>query len=353
MGVLVVNGFHVLRRALAAIVPACLLVVASCVLPPDTWRDTNLNLEIGDGAWEPTRGAAIDVGCGPPGICLAVRRVDTVPGQATVTERWDGSMWMPDTTAPPLSQGGCATARICAGITANGVAGWNGVAWQQLTDSQLWGPSPGMPRYNQAISCGADGCVVIDSGRTAVWNGSAWRNPSAPVAASRLSCVSTSWCLAAGASGAVSRWQGTAWSTAADISHPGDGVIVTAVTCWRVDGCAVAASLARLPLPGEPPTPADASLYQWNGTALIPGVSLGGALDLACSSANQCIAVRGAQVPLVNNSTGWQERPLGSEGSGSGPAYHLAAASCSPGWCMAAGQRGSKAAAFRFTFGAS
>jgi hypothetical protein len=345
----VVFSARLLRRVPAVAVAAALLAAMSCGAPMQ-WE--NLNLRYYGDLPRPLRGTITDATCGIERTCLVLQSAPGSPG--TIPHAWTGIGWTVPAAGPPLTKVSCGMANRCAAITADGVAGWDGTRWQNVTAGALWGElAPGLGRYDTAVSCGLGWWVAIDSGRTATWDGLRWTASTSRVWARDLSCSGPEFCLAAGGSGDVSRWDGATWSTVARISHPGDGVGITAVSCWDSTGCVVAGRIGRMPLPGEPfpPTGGD-FLFWWNGTTLMEGTAVAGALDVACTFPQRCIAVRGQQPPLVFTDTERREPPVVLTGS---PAPTLTTVTCTTDMCLAGGHTGegstAMAVVYRWNFG--
>jgi hypothetical protein len=111
------------------------------------------------------------------------------------------------------------------------------------------------------------------------------------------------------------------------------------VSCWSSDGCVVAGTIPRMPVPGEPsPPPGNDFLYWWDGTALVAGTAIPGTRDVACTFPKRCVAVRGEQTPLLFSDSEQREPPLPP--ANGDPAPELTMATCTTDVCLATGHTG-------------
>ncbi len=160
---------------------------------------------------------------------------------------WKGSTWTPAYSVDPaknLVALDCPAASFCMAVSSTGKAyRWNGTAWAAVgsvaesTDSDV------------VLSCPtASFCMAgTGAGATATWNGSTWHAAPAFAGAwiTQMSCVSSSYCVAALAAsslasyaaieGSVSTWNGSGW-TAPLLVDPDNEI--TALSCPTTTFCA-------------------------------------------------------------------------------------------------------------------
>jgi hypothetical protein len=266
-------------------------------------------------------GSLTGISCVSTTDCTAVGTTSDAAG-ATVTlaEQWDGVKWIVEPTpsipgAPyaVLSAVSCSAAAACTAVGATTAAGfgtlaerWNGISWSLEPMSV---PSNGEEGFLTGVSCvSATMCVAagdyIDSSFITVtlaeqWNGTNWTTAASPNPAGAyilqmtgVSCTTASACTAVGwtqAGTMALRFNGSAW-TLEPTPPPSGPQFVTAmlngVSCASVISCVSVGSFAG--------TLAEA----WNGSAWsltstpnMPGVLSSALVDVACSAANNCVAV--------------------------------------------------------------
>ena len=163
------------------------------------------------------------VSCVTATSCTAVGEYATSGGypQLTLIESWDGTKWsvVPSPNKTTLESNSlygvsCASVNSCIAVgeypnahhaASTLIESWNGTTWSiaaSPNDSRgndLFGVSCTSPKHCQAVGRGAD-TTLIES-----WNGVTWTKSASPSRSSALSsalagvsCVSGTWCGAAG-----------------------------------------------------------------------------------------------------------------------------------------------------------
>src|ERR1700733_5034125 len=203
----------------------------------------------------------------------------------------------------------------------------------------------------------ASGAAAATAPRTVLvgpWSIVPSPNPRPTNGLNGVSCLSTSFCFAVGeAAGGgvggatlVERWNGNAWTLvpSPNIATPGVASYLSSVSCVTASFC-MAAGIS------ESATAPDRTLFErWNGSAwsIVPSPNVATANDdlsgISCTSATFCVAVGSSRVPLNafrslalqwNGST-WTI--VVSADTSSNLDNILGGVSCkSPSWCMAAG----------------
>ena len=156
------------------------------------------------------------VSCTSESACTAVGSyVDANGATKTLAERWNGTAWSTQTTFDPsgasvsrLEDVSCVSASFCmAAGKANDEAEeglaerWTGSAW--VSAPSLGGPITGVSCTSQTtcVAVGEkSGEKYVNGVQGEYWNGTAWspKNPSGYKAASRVSCLGSLACFAAG-----------------------------------------------------------------------------------------------------------------------------------------------------------
>jgi hypothetical protein len=264
------------------------------------------------------------VACPAPAECVAVGTKDTVTGNATVAESWDGRAWSL-LASPSPSTHSVFLSVSCAGPTSCMAVGnaesnpefdstlaerWDGTNWSVVPT-----PSPGSFGSDLfSVSCpGSNSCVAVgnymnspghDLTLVESWDGSTWTVVPSPSPGSdwsdlfSVSCVATSVCTAVGefSNGStdlslVESWRGTSWSVV-DSPNPSTSYnLLFAVSCSTSTSCMAVGSQGTAP--GLTGTLAEG----WNGSGwsllTSPDVSSSGnaLAEVSCASSTSCVAV--------------------------------------------------------------
>jgi hypothetical protein len=243
---------------LAALAVVVVVIAASCDFD-GTWNDAVTTPT-------PTGAKATDdlrvVACVPSGDCVAAGRV---------AAQRHGGVWAPLPTPPAeISALACTAVDDCLGGWTDGalptptaaVYHFDGSTWTATN----W-PATYAPR---SIACpSATACVAIGQNESGSvvrrWNGTTFSTltlPSPTVLASGVSCSSTTFCLAVGATSSIGPWAarwtgGSAWT---DVATSGLTAPLDRVSCQSSTSCQASVR------PGP-----EFQLATWNGTAVVGG----------------------------------------------------------------------------------
>ncbi|HVT64838.1 MAG TPA: hypothetical protein VHD81_06780 [Mycobacteriales bacterium] len=315
------------------------------------------------------------VSCVGPGFCVAVG------GGA---QRWNGIRWSEMDTSDVLttdhgfSDVSCTSVSFCVAVGAGAPAMWDGSTWSSMAD-------PNTGRQLSGVSCKSPSFCIgvgITPGQRSyaeMWNGSDWSAMTTAEAAdqpdyyysdlSRVSCSSTTFCMAVGyenrislAGATIQMWNGHKWSitptheakfsTLADVSCAGsycvavgdsygmsEGSDVTLAEEWKGGAWSIMTTTNPSPYLNLP----------------IPGCDTSGGcedklLSVSCTSATSCTAVGvTADVTFAEkwNGTLWSTMTTSNPSSPAGlPAatqHLLTGVSCiTSDTCVATGYYGDK-----------
>jgi hypothetical protein len=246
-----------------------------------------------------TDNALSGISCVSATFCAAVgEHFDSSGNQVNLAETWNGRSWVIQPTPNETSQFGvvsnvlfdvsCVSARFCEAVgVGNGATTqmWNGTSWTAQDRPGALGVDP------QRVSCvSTTFCLAADGfGNVDTWDGTSWSaGPSGLSGVRSVSCLSASFCEEIrGQSSAV--WNGTSWTTQATAGLP--GASLTAVSCTTPSSCeAVGQGVQN----GQVVTLAES----WNGSAWAiqptpnPSTTLGSQLSaVSCTSATACTAI--------------------------------------------------------------
>ena len=265
------------------------------------------------------------VACPTSNFCVAVGRQG--PTVSTLIAQWNGSSWALVNGPDPgglaeLESVSCAGPSFCVAVGLVGatpaplVEIWNGSTWSIASSATL--PIGTQSAEFLGVSClSATFCVAVGTISIATenpgtlnefWNGSSWTttHPGATLTAvqsqfTSISCVTPSFCLAAGQQGPTpspsplaEEWNGATWSVVAAPSGPGTlGNWFSSVSCAGVAFCALVGTSSN---PGTGP-PEMTLVETWNGQtlSLTPSPNASGdssALNgVSCVSLTSCSAV--------------------------------------------------------------
>ena len=317
--------------------------------------------------------------CPTSNFCVAVGRQG--PTAATLITQWDGSSWTvvngPDPGGLAVLQSvSCAGPSFCIAVGVEGSPSstlseqWNGSAWSIVAPAPV--PVGTQSAQFNGVSCvSSTFCVAVGTITIAgfspstlneIWDGSSWTttHPGADHPSSgasqfnSVSCVSPSFCLAAGQQGPtpnpsplVEAWNGGAWSLVTAATGPGTlGNWFSSVSCAGASFCEL---VGASDTPGTGP-PTTTFIETWNGQQLsltpspnAPSSTIDSLSGVACFSQTSCSAVGqsgGANpttIALSWNGSSWSIVPS-PNGPGSAPAA-LNAVACLTDWsCVAVGQ---------------
>jgi hypothetical protein len=246
-----------------------------------------------------TDNALRGISCASASFCAAVgAHLDSSGNQVNLAETWNGRSWVIQPTPNSTSQFGafgnslidvsCVSAQFCEAVgVGNGATTqmWNGTSW---TAQDRPGASAVDP---QRVSCVSTSfCMAADGfGHVDTWDGTSWSAGSSGLSGvNSISCLSATFCAEIrGQSSAM--WNGTSWTTQATLGQP--GASLTAVSCTTPSSCeAVGENVQN----GQEVTLA----ASWNGSAWAiqptpdPSATLESHLSaVSCTSATSCTAV--------------------------------------------------------------
>jgi hypothetical protein len=282
-----------------------------------------------------------DVACPSTTNCFAVGEAWWSNGTTTpLIERWDGSGWSIMTAGNPSGSAytsllgvSCTSTTNCfavgqhsSGGTKTLVERWNGSNWSVVSSPNAPGSTGSIL---QAVSCvSSSDCTAVGFYDNASfneltlierWNGSTWTVVGSPNRTGAtpqnflvdVSCVSASYCVAVGQSGApdgslvrslAERWNGTSWAIMSSVNPAGaKGTSLRGVSCTSSTSCiAVGLSAAVFGCGCEdyPTSPEPSLAERWNGTSWSieatpnPAGSVVSALNgVACLNDTECRAV--------------------------------------------------------------
>jgi hypothetical protein len=311
------------------------------------------------------------VSCPSPSDCTAVGQGNGDGTPFTLGERWRDGRWRLQAVPSPVGAAenqlngiACpATGRCMAvgttgptrGVMSAEALQWNGTRWRIQ-------PMPTVPGASlSAVACAsASACMAVgesDSGVLAErWNGTRWRILPAPTpkgaAVSGLggvSCLSPSFCMAAGAYSTSSspdgpaksfteRWNGKRWAIMPSPNPPGAvQTFLGSVSCTAPSACTTTGE--QHSATGIVHTVAE----RWNGTRWRiqatpnpPKAQFANLAGLACTGPSACLAVGSSdQGTLAErwNGTRWRIQPMPAS-----PGGQLTGLACpAPAACTAVG----------------
>ena len=276
------------------------------------------------------------VSCVTSSFCMAAGDADNGTADQTLMEQWNGATWsvVPSPNTSPtslnsLSGMSCVTSSFCVAVGEAEVGSadqtlveqWNGASWSIVASPST---SPTQANSLQAVSCvSASFCMAAgyandgtaDQALIEQWNGATWSilptadsSPSLSNYFDGVTCASTTFCEAVGSSSngsvymtRIDQWNGTAWSTVATPNYPTATYnSLNGVSCAGASFCVAV---------GE----ADVStgpvnlVEQWNGSAWsvvsVPDANAAfGDLLIAVSCFGPTSCVAAGYVNTINNS---------------------------------------------------
>ncbi len=333
------------------------------------------------------RGAQItlleSVSCTSPAACTAVGSYAGPNAVGVVADRWNGTAWAIQATAPDSDLRGvsCAKVTACTAVGSSQPATgyevpvamqWNGTRWARQ--------HPVNPAHNagtelESVSCpSAAACIAVGnyyraSGKGGYvtlaerWNGTTWAlspTPSTRGGASFLtgvSCSSAAACMAVGSGFGgplTERWNGVRWvvvpaPSPRPVPVPGSGEL-TGVSCTAPADCTAVGSELTTAFTAQAPIAEHWDGSRWTAQRIPNPVYVGDGSELsavACTSGRACTAVgvrgSGVSATLAERWTGrrWVVQPTpnpGANDTSPGNDTGLAGVACtSARWCTAAG----------------
>jgi hypothetical protein len=191
-------------------------------------------------------------------FCAAVGDYQQQFGGASIAETWNGHQWAMQpfpvpagSESPGLAQVSCTSAAFCEAVgsfvdsdgnIAPLAAAWNGTSWDLQSTPGLAGTAG-----FTAVSCTSPSfCEAWGGGNAGnpgpevaeQWNGTAWQLqtvPSGAAAVNSVSCVSATFCEAAGL-GVADNWNGSQWS-AQTLPSSLSSANLTSVSCTSRGRC--------------------------------------------------------------------------------------------------------------------
>ena len=275
-----------------------------------------------------------DVSCVTASFCVAAGYANNGSFDQTLVEQWNGTAWSivpsPNTStsqANYLYGVSCVTASFCVavGSASNGSVDqtlaeqWNGAGWSIVPS-----PNTSSSQYNyfNGVSCvTASFCVATGSASNGTfnrtlaeqWNGTAWSIvPSPDTSTSEdndlngVSCVTSSFCVAAGSAGVatsghyvnlVEQWNGSAWSIVnVPDANAAFGDVLLAVHCSGPTSCVAGGYVNTI---DNTDNTFVSEALTWNGTAWavvnVPEPAATAQLDqinaLSCVPGAVCVGV--------------------------------------------------------------
>ena len=206
-----------------------------------------------------------------------------------------------------------------------------------------------------AVSCptgqrGSNWCMAVGTytakskvhALAQVWNGSTWRilRPVPGTQLSSVSCVTSSFCVAAGGPTGAEQWNGRIWR-AVNLGKPDGGL--NGITCGSRTSCMLI--FPRLNGPEVQSWTGGTSWHVWSKATNVcfgPAGAPCGLASVSCGSATSCVAVGTTQYQFSSDqkpsSVLWNGKSWAfSQPPGVGDPAALNAVSCVGKFCMAVG----------------
>ena len=298
-----------------------------------------------DGGPFTSGGSLTGVSCPTKTSCLSVGSIGfnaspAPEGDVTVSEQWNGSRWMAETTAASVPASGALTGVSCISAAECTAVGWyvNG-AGVQVTIAERWNGSSwslqSTPNQTNAggdqltaVSCtSATFCLAVGDGSaqsfSEIWNGTVWTldntiQPSEALDA--VSCTSANACTAVGFGGptrigpsglqqstVAEHWNGLTWTIQSTPNANEDNELA-GVSCPSANTCVAVGSAFPAADPQEAGFEQPTLIERWNGSSwsIQPSPPSGGALNaVSCTSATACTAVGDEQLTDVWDGSSW------------------------------------------------
>jgi hypothetical protein len=274
-------------------------------------------------------GTLLGVSCPNSSFCMAVGDGDGGGGDGTLAATWNGSAW---TVVPP--------------------------------------PDPNAEgNYLASVECESTSfCIAVGSHREGVssgplierWNGSVWSAMVSPAVSEGIltgvSCVSESWCIAAGRTESggglplIEHWDGSGWSTqSVPVPPSSDEVDFSSVSCASQSSCEAVGSYDNDQglLTGTAFADHwDGSVWSLRTTPATPDAAFSGLAGVDCANPSSCAAVgyfdrglgtRAFPVADLWNGGSWSNVPTPSLPAGAISGETVNVACPAVGACVAVG----------------
>jgi hypothetical protein len=283
--------------------------------------------------------------CAGSSFCAAIG--DDGSGR-TFTAVWRGTAWqLGPSPASGLSGISCTSATFCLAIGGGGAQTWNGQDWKALPK----------PPAAAAVSCvSSTFCMAVDGGAdsrtiTHEWNGTGWRTHTVTFTCppfhggcdaelTRVSCVSTTFCMTVGEIGSdtpqsiAAEWTGGSWTQESTPTIDTHSAGLDSVSCTAASFC-----MAVGTTPQDQPT-----MMTWDGVSWqVQTASEANPTAVTCTSDTSCVAASSAAIQ-VWVAGAWQ--PFAPVAAPGGTTIALSGLSCSGSpvsHCMMTGDYGTAA----------
>jgi RHS repeat-associated protein len=224
------------------------------------------------------------VSCGSPRSCIAVGTYKDSSGNSFNVMQWDGTAWStvgsPSASSTSLNGVECQHVTYCVAVgqqSGQAVIEKSSAGW-------VISSSPPTSGFLDAVTCVSDSfCIAAGANgasQTLIenWNGTSWTVASSPSKGTYshlngLSCTSTSNCFAVGAysygsccnATLIESWNGSMWSIVASPNVTSD-TSLSGVSCVTPTFCVSAGSYIYAKVPGYSDYLSDAVIAVWNGS---------------------------------------------------------------------------------------
>jgi hypothetical protein len=308
------------------------------------------------------------VSCPAAKFCEAVGSFQLGLTGTSLAETWNGNSWAIQRFPAPrsstfagLSQVSCTSDRFCEAVGSyfDGIgqrlvfaARWNGTSWNLQRVPVPAGATLVNPNGVSCVStsfCVATG--ASDAGAFAVqWDGTSWHRQRAPTpSVGAVSCVSASFCEAVSAGGSA-EWNGSSW-TAQPVPAPAGSTFfgLSGMTCVTAAFCAAVGSYST----GSGATFGFGAT--WNGSSWSSqtppnpaGAAFASLAGVSCGSATACEAggdfsTNTSQTPQVTLAEAWNgsswslQRAAAARGAIANALTSVSCVRVASGFCEAVG----------------
>jgi hypothetical protein len=350
----------------------------------ERWHRSRWSIKPGANHTTTLSGALTDVSCLSRTSCTAVGgTVNIVPGTALV-EHWDGLAWTlqkpPPQAGASLSAVSCPTRLVCAAVGSFAGIRTQPQALAAVSRNGRWtmarlAPPGAFDSTLSSVSCAtATYCMALGYYQPTInslgipfaeiWNGTGWARQAIPLPPdeaivigsplSRLSCASTTACVAVGSESLRSSgsnqvtsrplaeaWNGSTWTIETPAAPPGVGdADLFGVSCTSISVCTAVGGLTVSPTGGRERGVAERRRSGSWSVQTVP-TNTGQLNAVSCAAQSRCVAVgvtRGK--PLIEqwNENKWSVAPPPPVRRPRTVAGGLEGVSCSaPATCIAVG----------------